>query len=215
MRLCTIQCQLVSHNANPYPSHHSIMGRGAMFDVNLEALRLTGVVITYGPRLELADFFRILNLNWMLVVQCFFWGVFKNWPPGAVGAWYGSGCFHFSNKSSVSWNNAYSQINWLHWHAVRVMRTYPLLSRVLNVFIGLEERPDVHRLAPPKVSMNSPVERKLQWPSIKRPAIVIRSWTLNSWRWDIRYCLSGGHIWSLPFPRQCRQFSTISCIPQG
>jgi len=27
-------------------------------------------------------------------------------PPGAVGAWYGSGCFHFSSKSSASWNKA-------------------------------------------------------------------------------------------------------------
>jgi len=27
-------------------------------------------------------------------------------PPGAVGAWYGSGCFHFSSKSSASWKRA-------------------------------------------------------------------------------------------------------------
>jgi len=27
-------------------------------------------------------------------------------PPGAVGAWYGSGCFHFSSKSSASLNTA-------------------------------------------------------------------------------------------------------------
>lgn len=27
-------------------------------------------------------------------------------PPGAVGGAYGSGCFHFSSKSSVSRNKA-------------------------------------------------------------------------------------------------------------
>lgn len=28
-------------------------------------------------------------------------------PPGAVGGLYGSGCFHFSSKASVSWKSAY------------------------------------------------------------------------------------------------------------
>lgn len=27
-------------------------------------------------------------------------------PPGAVGGLYGSGCFHFSSKASVSWRSA-------------------------------------------------------------------------------------------------------------
>ena len=36
-----------------------------------------------------------------------------NSPPGAVGAWYGSGCFHFSSRSSASWNKAWkSRISW-------------------------------------------------------------------------------------------------------
>lgn len=69
-------------------------------------------------------------------------------PPGAVGAWYGSGCFHFSSRSSASWNNA--------WKFPSVTSTqtdprkaYPLLSRISNVFVCLEQRSNIQCLAPP------------------------------------------------------------------
>lgn len=40
--------------------------------------------------------------------------------------------------------------------------TYPLLSRLGDVPVGFEERANVYGLAAPEVSMNSPVEGKLQ-----------------------------------------------------
>lgn len=45
---------------------------------------------------------------------------------------------------------------------VRRDMTYPLLSRLGDVPVGFEKRADVDGLAAPEVSMNSPVEGKLQ-----------------------------------------------------
>ena len=40
--------------------------------------------------------------------------------------------------------------------------TYPLLSRLCDVPVGFKERANVNGLAAPEVSMNGPVESKLQ-----------------------------------------------------
>lgn len=63
--------------------------------------------VTYGRELVTGGSVRISILEgnivnmWIIDDQ-----LSENSPPGAVGGWYGSGCFHFSSKSSVSLNNA-------------------------------------------------------------------------------------------------------------
>ena len=63
-------------------------------------------------------------------------------PPGAVGGAYGSGCFHFSSKSSVSRNKAYGT-NQSPYTLVVQRSPYSLLSWVLDVLVGLEQLTDI------------------------------------------------------------------------
>lgn len=46
---------------------------------------------------------------------------------------------------------------------------YLLLTGISHVFVGLEQRSDVDSLAPPDLSLDSPVKGQLQRPPIERP----------------------------------------------
>lgn len=48
------------------------------------------------------------------------------------------------------------------WNRVCLGVSYSLLSRRCDVLIGLKERSDVQSLAPPEISMDSPVEGELE-----------------------------------------------------
>lgn len=41
-------------------------------------------------------------------------------------------------------------------------KIYPLLSRLRDMLVCVEKRPNIHRLSSPYISMNRPVEGKLQ-----------------------------------------------------
>lgn len=87
-------------------------------------------------------------------------------PPGAVGGLYGSGCFHFSNRSSVCLISscvsfsAFCSDHRLHF-------AYSLLSWLCDVSVRFEEPAEVERLATPDVSVNCPVECELQRTAIE------------------------------------------------
>lgn len=96
-------------------------------------------------------------------------------PPGAVGAQYGSGCFHFSSSFSVSFNSAYTRFRvsafFLPFLPIRSTRdgvAYPLQSRIGDIPVVLEEGADVERLATPEVAMHRPVESQLQRAAVER-----------------------------------------------
>lgn len=59
------------------------------------------IMNTYGQVLELEYSFHIWSLG---LVRCAGYAKVEDQqiPPGAVGGRYGSGCFHFSNRSSAS-----------------------------------------------------------------------------------------------------------------
>lgn len=122
-------------------------------------------------------------------------------PPGAVGALYGSGCFHLSSRFSVS-----SMINCvgrtsqhalmsspplccplhpsfvlfsLPWRPFNCLlpifgSAYPLLSRLCDVLVRFEEAADVHGLAAPDIAVDRPVEGKLERAAVKRAGTGIR-----------------------------------------
>ena len=86
-------------------------------------------------------------------------------PPGAVGGLYGSGCFHFSNSSSVcsSSNCSMPSVYVLSpSHLNRREASYFLLSRLANVLVRFEESADVHGLSAPDISVDGPVEGELE-----------------------------------------------------
>lgn len=118
-------------------------------------------------------------------------------PPGAVGALYGSGCFHFSSRFSVSsmincgkwWVSigpgaalfsSPLQMSLLHPSSHRAffremcVRAYPLLSGLCDVLVGLEETADVQGLAAPDVAVDGPVEGELQGAAVERAGLNIR-----------------------------------------
>lgn len=49
-----------------------------------------------------------------------------------------------------------------------------MLARVADVFVCVEQRSDIHRLATPNVPVDSPIKGKLQGSSIQRPEQPIR-----------------------------------------
>ena len=49
--------------------------------------------------------------------------------------------------------------------------THPLLSRLCDIPVGLEQIAQVDCLAAPEVAVDAPVERKLQRPPVKAPAV--------------------------------------------
>ena len=51
---------------------------------------------------------------------------------------------------------------------------YPLLSRLCDVLVGLEETADVQRLTAPDVAVDGPVEGKLQGAAVERAGHHIR-----------------------------------------
>jgi hypothetical protein len=77
-------------------------------------------------------------------------------PPGADGGRYGSGCFHLSNNFSVSLKSI-CMLNQLMLYN-RSSHTYPLLSRLKDVSVGIKERANVDSLASPQVALHSPVK---------------------------------------------------------
>lgn len=54
----------------------------------------------------------------------------------------------------------------------KVSRSYLLLSWFEYISVGLEERTNVQRLAPPQVPMNGPIEGELERPAIEGTAKV-------------------------------------------
>lgn len=99
-------------------------------------------------------------------------------PPGAVAGLNGSGCFHLSSKASVCSKSscvpskdvrklqsahAYLAI-WLQ--SAFAAPTNPLLSWLRYLLVRVEKRSNVNGLRAPYVSVNSPIEGKLQASSI-------------------------------------------------
>lgn len=58
-------------------------------------------------------------------------------------------------------------------------QTHPLLSRLGNVLLGLEELADVQGLAAPEVSVDAPVEGELEGPPVQ--ASTRRRWSVSAW----------------------------------
>ena len=56
--------------------------------------------------------------------------------------------------------------------------TDPLLARLNDVLFGLEERSNVHGLAPPHVAVDGPVEGELQGAAVERAGHCIRGISL-------------------------------------
>ena len=129
---------------------------------------------TYGPRLVVECFSRILNLQnheYLFKLSKTNKNVI---PPGAVGGLYGSGCFHFSNNASVSWKSTYSSCqDSVPGHSTNMpLVTYSLLTWLSHVFVGFKKRSDVLRLTAPDVTMNGPIEGELKASPIQRSGAV-------------------------------------------
>jgi hypothetical protein len=100
-------------------------------------------------------------------------------PPGAVGGRYGSGCFHFSSRASVSLISSCSRALAGSYKAARGVRggsgqTHPLLSRLCNVLVGFKQSAQIQSLSAPEVSVDGPVEGQLEGPPVE--ASVQRQW---------------------------------------
>lgn len=54
-------------------------------------------------------------------------------------------------------------------HKSREEDAHLLLTRIPNISVGFEEGSNIDGLATPDVSVDSPVKRQLQAPSIERP----------------------------------------------
>jgi hypothetical protein len=78
-------------------------------------------------------------------------------PPGAVGARYGSGCFHFCSRFSVSLIKSCRRVSDAASRSA-AHASYPLLAWLGDGLVGLEQRANVHGLAPPEVPMDGPVQ---------------------------------------------------------
>lgn len=92
-------------------------------------------------------------------------------PPGAVGGLYGSGCFHFSNNSSVCSKSTCKiqviSICLLVSQFSGLMSPYLLPPRLSNMLICFEQTANVHRLAAPDISVDGPVQGELQGATIE------------------------------------------------
>lgn len=110
--------------------------------------------------------------------------VMRNEPPGAVGGRYGSGCFHFSSKFSVSLINSWLQLSAelssaslhagaRHRDGCRCKRgTHPLLPRLGDALVRLKKSTNIQGLSTPEVTVDAPVECELQGPPVKASAVL-------------------------------------------
>ena len=72
--------------------------------------------------------------------------------------------------------------------------THPLLSRLCDVPVGLEQVAQVDCLAAPEVAVDAPVERKLQRPPVKAPAgVSVSAGGGRRWGGGVQNVLLGAH----------------------
>lgn len=112
-----------------------------------------------------------------------------------MGGRYGSGCFHFSRRASVSLIRSCHAVSDAVSRVEQVRVVYPLPARLGDGLVGFEERADVHGLATPQIAVDGPVEGELQRAAVKPPGRCQRCrlgllcsrgrtgrWFCSSWR---------------------------------